>query len=60
MTRKVKAISPVQAWDLFQKNQRAILIDVRSSMEYLFVGHPQGSVHVAWIDEPDGSSIPNS
>jgi rhodanese-related sulfurtransferase len=53
MTRKVKAISPVQAWDLLQNNQRAILIDVRSSMEYLFVGHPQGSVHVAWIDEPD-------
>ena len=53
MTRKVKAISPLKARDLLQKNQRAILIDVRSSMEYLFVGHPQGSIHVPWIDEPD-------
>jgi rhodanese-related sulfurtransferase len=53
MTRKVKAISPRQARDLLLKNQRAVLIDVRSSMEYLFVGHPQGSVHVPWIDEPD-------
>ena len=53
MTRKVKAISPVQARDLLLKNQRAVLIDVRSSMEYLFVGHAQGSIHVAWIDEPD-------
>jgi rhodanese-related sulfurtransferase len=22
-------------------------------MEYLFVGHPKGAVHVPWIDEPD-------
>ena len=53
MTRKVKAISPVQARDLLLKDPRAVLIDVRSSMEYLFVGHPQGSIHVPWIDEPD-------
>jgi len=25
---------------------------VRSTMEYLFVGHPVGAVHIAWIDEP--------
>jgi rhodanese-related sulfurtransferase len=34
-------------------NPRALLIDVRSSMEYLFVGHPQGAIHIPWIDEPD-------
>jgi rhodanese-related sulfurtransferase len=22
-------------------------------MEYLFVGHPVGAIHVSWIDEPD-------
>ena len=22
-------------------------------MEYLFVGHPVGAIHVPWIDEPD-------
>ena len=53
MTVKVKSVSPVQAWDLAKNNQRAVLIDVRSSMEFLFVGHPQGSVHVPWIDAPD-------
>ncbi|MCK5361132.1 MAG: rhodanese-like domain-containing protein [Gammaproteobacteria bacterium] len=35
------------------EDPRALLIDVRSSMEFLFVGHPEGAVHVAWIDEPD-------
>jgi len=46
-------LSPQQAWDLCQQNSRALLIDIRSSMEYLFVGHPKGAVHVPWIDEPD-------
>jgi rhodanese-related sulfurtransferase len=38
---------------MMQDDPRSILVDIRSSMEYLFVGHPTGSVHVAWIDEPD-------
>lgn len=38
---------------MVQDNPRALLIDVRSSMEYLFVGHPVGAVHIPWIDEPD-------
>jgi rhodanese-related sulfurtransferase len=53
MSNKVKTLAPARAWELLQENPRAVLIDVRSSMEYLFVGHARGSVHVAWIDEPD-------
>jgi rhodanese-related sulfurtransferase len=53
MNPEVKAFSPVDAFKFIDKNQRAVLIDVRSSMEFLFVGHPVGSVHVPWIDEPD-------
>ena len=53
MTRKVKSISAQDAWKICQQDPRALLIDVRSSMEFLFVGHPQGAVHVPWIDEPD-------
>ena len=53
MTLEVKVFSPLQAFRFVEKNQRAVLIDVRSSMEFLFVGHPVGSVHVPWIDEPE-------
>lgn len=53
MNLEVKAFLPLQAFKFVEKNQRAVLIDVRSSMEFLFVGHPVGSVHVPWIDEPD-------
>ncbi len=53
MVSEVKALSPPQAFDFVNENQRAVLIDVRSSMEFLFVGHPKGSVHVPWIDAPE-------
>jgi rhodanese-related sulfurtransferase len=50
---RVKELTPEQAWQLLQDNPRSVLIDVRSTMEYLFVGHPKGAIHLAWIDEPD-------
>ena len=50
---EVQTLTPLEAWDKLEKEPRAVLIDVRSSMEFLFVGHPMGSVHVAWIDAPD-------
>jgi len=53
MASEVKALLPPQAFDFINENQRAVLIDVRSSMEFLFVGHPRGSVHVPWIDAPE-------
>jgi rhodanese-related sulfurtransferase len=53
MVTEVKTLTPPQAFDFINKIQRAVLIDVRSSMEFLFVGHPKGSVHVPWIDAPE-------
>ena len=53
MTQKINTIAAVDAWELCEKDPRALLIDVRSSMEFLFVGHPKGAIHVSWIDEPD-------
>ena len=48
-----------QAWQLLHDDPRAVLVDIRSTMEYLFVGHPKGSVHIPWIDEPDWTVNPN-
>jgi rhodanese-related sulfurtransferase len=55
----VKGLPPRQAYEMLQHDPRAILIDVRSTMEYLFVGHPAGAVHVAWIDEPEWEVNPH-
>ncbi|NNG12539.1 MAG: rhodanese-like domain-containing protein [Halobacteria archaeon] len=59
MTIEVQSITPTHAWELIEHDPRAVLIDVRSSMEYLFVGHPRGSVHVAWIDAPEWTVNPH-
>ena len=59
MASDVQSLSPPDAWKLVQSDQRVVLIDVRSSMEFLFVGHPRGSVHVPWIDAPEWIVNPN-
>jgi rhodanese-related sulfurtransferase len=53
MNQEITSLSPPKAYEFLKENQGGVLIDVRSSMEFLFVGHPMGSVHVPWIDEPD-------
>jgi len=56
--QSVKTISPKQAYDI-QQQPNALLIDVRSHMEYLFIGHPVGAINIPWIDEPDWNINPN-
>jgi rhodanese-related sulfurtransferase len=55
----VKTISPKDAWQMLQDEPRAVMIDVRSDMEFLFVGHPVGAIHIPWIDYPDWKLNPN-
>lgn len=52
-------LKPQEAHEFLQKTPNSLLIDIRSSMEYLFVGHAIGSVHIPWIDEPDWTVDPN-
>lgn len=48
-----KELSPPQAWQILQGNPDAVLLDVRSKMEYEYVGHPPGAVHVSLMEPPD-------
>jgi rhodanese-related sulfurtransferase len=57
--KELHDISPKSAAQLLHDDPRAILVDIRSSMEYLFVGHPVGAVHLPWIDEPDWEINPH-
>lgn len=52
-------ISPKRAFDMLASNPKGLLVDIRSSMEFLFVGHPVGAVHIPWIDEPDWDINPH-
>ncbi len=54
----LKHLTPREAWDFIQSNPRALLIDIRSTAEFLFVGHPLGAIHIPWMDEPDWTVCP--
>ena len=56
---KVKTVSPQDAYELIQNDPRALLVDVRSNMEFLFIGHPIDAISIPWIDEPDWIINPN-
>lgn len=55
----MKHLTPKEAHAFLQANPQALLIDVRSEIEYLFVGHPVGAIHVSWNDGPDWEINPH-
>ncbi len=52
-------LKPKQAHEFLQTHPDAVLIDVRSEIEFLFVGHPVGAIHVAWSEAPDWEINPH-
>ena len=55
----VITLHPREAWQLLQDDPRAVMVDVRSHMEFLFIGHPVGAINIPWIDEPDWTINPH-
>lgn len=54
----VKDIDPKTAWGMLQSDPLAVLLDVRSKVEFDYVGHPLNAVHVAWQDYPGWQADP--
>ena len=46
VTSEPISIGARQAWSLMQAETSAKLIDTRSTMEFVMIGHPQGAVHI--------------
>ncbi len=55
----MKHLTPKEAYDFLQRNPDALLVDVRSEIEFLFVGHPVGAIHVSWNDGPNWDVNPH-
>lgn len=55
----MKELTPVEAKNLLDNDPEAVLIDVRSEIEYMFVGHPVGAFHVPWVEGPDWEINPH-
>jgi rhodanese-related sulfurtransferase len=48
----IESITPDQAFALMRERADAVLLDVRSRVEFDYVGHPPDAVHVAWAEHP--------
>lgn len=56
---ELEHISPKKAYEMIHKETNMVFVDVRSEMEFLFIGHPIGAVNIPWIDEPDWDINPH-
>lgn len=48
----IENLSPKESWALLQENSKAIMIDVRTTIEHSFIGHPPEAVHISWKEFP--------
>lgn len=55
----MKHLEPKETLEFLKRSPDALFIDCRSEMEYLFVGHPAGALHVGWNDGPDWEVNPH-
>lgn len=49
----MKHLTPRETWDFLQNRPDALFVDVRMEIEYMYVGHPPGVIHIAWYEYPD-------
>ncbi|OUR83488.1 sulfurtransferase [Cycloclasticus sp. 46_120_T64] len=55
----IKSISPNQAYEILQNDSQSKLIDTRTLIEYSFVGHPIGAIHVPFKRPPNWDVFPD-
>ena len=49
---------PKMAVERLQNNPQALFVDVRSKAEFKYVGYPENSILIPWIDDPDWEPNP--
>ncbi len=54
----VAELKPKNAYNKIQVDKDILFLDVRSCVEYKFVGHPLGSILLPWMDEPEWEANP--
>ena len=52
-------LDPVAAHAFLQREPRALLVDCRTEVEYMCVGHPVGAEHIAWQEAPNWQVDPH-
>ena len=52
-------LDPQAAHDFLLQTPEAVLVDCRTEIEHMYVGHPVGAEHVAWQEAPDWEIDPD-
>lgn len=52
MANPIEDVSAKDAAAIIENESSAVIIDVRSKVEFDYVGHPVGAIHVAWKEYP--------
>lgn len=55
----MQSLAPVAAYTFLAANPEALLVDCRTEIEFMYVGHPQGAEHIAWQEAPDWAVDPD-
>ena len=50
---QIKRVTPPEAWRVLNTDPQAVLLDVRSKVEYDYVGHPASALNIMWKDYPE-------
>lgn len=50
---EIKHLTPPEAWEILQTSADAVLLDVRTNMEFDYVGHPMNAINIPWQEAPD-------
>jgi len=56
---EIKDIRPDEAFELQREDPNAVIVDVRTTMEHQYVGHPAGALHVPWMEAPEWRVLPD-
>jgi rhodanese-related sulfurtransferase len=54
----MKHLTPTEALAYLKAHPDALFVDVRMEIEYLYVGHPPGVVHIPWYEYPTMQAHP--
>ena len=54
----MKHLTPLETWAYLQAHRDALFADVRMEIEYRYVGHPPGVLHVPWYEYPEMQAHP--
>ena len=55
----MKHLTPLQTYEYLASHPEALLIDCRSEIEFFYVGHSVGAIHIAWHEAPDWAVNPD-